>query len=498
MNTPQKIGCVAAVLLLWTALASALIVSDVPWSNEAWSAIPALNLAEHGYMGTTVLASQGTWLRGLDAHTYWIMPAHPLVQAIWYEIVGFSLFRQRSLSVIFGLLALGSWFVIVRRLSGSYAAALLALLMVGFERNFLNAAASGRMDMMAAGLGACGLAIFFELRASAPRRAIWLSHTFAAAAIFTHPCGILFAAALLIAMFFTGFVRIANLSMIALPYLLFAAAWGFYIARAPQDFRSQFLGNVSGFAGEYLGRERFSGIRAPWKAVWIELRLRYLQPFGLIGPRSIAGALNSIWLMVAIVASAFALFNRRLRSESAVPILASCAAVVFLIMTFFEGMKFQHYLVYSLPFLGSLAAVGIAGFVRTPPTVALAAIAVAAAIVPQAGGVLLHYHRNPLRSEFIPVAAWLEMNIQPGDHVIAPAELGYALRFTAGLSDDVRLGYYTGERPRFIVTSDWYRAWIANSAVRDPAVHHFIETTLDAYSRVFSRGDYTVYEKRPH
>ena len=206
MNPIRKIVCLTVALLLWTVLVWALIVSDVPWSNEAWSAIPALNLATHGYMGTTVLASQGTWLRGLDAHTYWNMPAHPLVQSIWYKIVGFGLFRQRSLSVVFGLLALVSWFVIVQRLSGSYAAAILALLIVGFERNFLNAAASGRMDMMAAALGASGLAIFFELRESAPRRAIWLSHTFAAAAIFTHPCGILFAAALLIAMFFTGSV----------------------------------------------------------------------------------------------------------------------------------------------------------------------------------------------------------------------------------------------------------------------------------------------------
>src|ERR1035441_6095279 len=95
----------------------------------------------------------------------------------------FRLFRQRLLSVLFGVLALLSWFVIVLRLSGRYSVAFIACLAVGFERNFLNAAASGRMDMMAAALGASAIAAFLQLRRRSMRAALVVSHSLAAASI---------------------------------------------------------------------------------------------------------------------------------------------------------------------------------------------------------------------------------------------------------------------------------------------------------------------------
>ena len=62
---------------------------------------------------------------------------------------GFGLIRQRLLSVAFGVAALISWFFIIVSLTGERFIALLAVCVVGFERNFLVAAGNGRMDMMA-------------------------------------------------------------------------------------------------------------------------------------------------------------------------------------------------------------------------------------------------------------------------------------------------------------------------------------------------------------
>src|SRR5277367_2540986 len=69
-----------AILATWIGLAVSVAVSKAPWSNEGWCALPAVNRATQGYMGTTVLVSKGTWLVGVERHTYWMMPMHILAQ----------------------------------------------------------------------------------------------------------------------------------------------------------------------------------------------------------------------------------------------------------------------------------------------------------------------------------------------------------------------------------------------------------------------------------
>jgi len=497
-----KMTVLALVVAAWAALAVCLALSDNPWTSEAWFAIPALNLLSRGTMGTTVLASQGTWLTGIERHTYWIMPLHPLVQALWYKLVGFSLFRQRLLSIFFGGAALVSWFAIVRRLSGTYAAALVTVLIVGFEGGFLNGAANGRMDMMAAALGAAGLAAFLQLRERAPRASLLVSHSLVAAAVLTHPCGALFVAPLSIIMWYSapGRPLAREFAIAALPWLVGVLLWGAYIAQAPADFRSQFFGNVSGFAGEYLKRDRLSGIRAPWRALWWELKLRYLLPFGFGSLQTKADWAGAVWLSLCAAAVLTALCSKKLRGQTSVRILAASGIAIFLIMALFEGLKFPHYLVYSLPFAGALAAVAGTSLWRDPAhnytRVGLCAALLAMA-VPQAIEAARHFVRNPLRAEFVPLAGWIQTRLGTQEHLIGPAELGYVLGFNDSISDDVRMGFYTGLRPRFIVTSYWYRDWVDASAGREPDVHRHIQALLNGdYSLVLARGEYRVYEQK--
>jgi hypothetical protein len=501
---PRRIvAALVVILVAWTALAVSLAVSRVPWSNEAWCAIPAVNLATQGFMGTTVLVSKGTWLAGIERHTYWMMPMHLLVQAGWYKVVGFSLFRQRLLSVLFGVLALLSWFITLLRLSGRYSAAFIACLAIGFERNFLNAAANGRMDMMAAALGASSIAAFLQIRRRSLRAALAASHSLAAAAIFTHPCGVLFAAALVVTILYTLRsgkqlrLKFADAAIACVPYLIGAGLWGLYIAQAPADFHSQFFGNISGFAGEYLPRTRFSGISAPWRALWMELKLRYLLSFGFDALNSVKGAGSAVWLALCASAAFAGLLIKKLRSEPGVRILAASGLTVFLLMALLEGIKFEHYLVYSLPFLSALAAMAASELWQRHSMRLPLCVALTLAISFQSAGVLQKFVRNPLRTEFLPVPRWIQANFAPEDSVIAPAELGYVLGFGGSLADDVRLGLYTRLKPRIIVTSGWYRAWADNSVRYDPAAFNHIHNTLgNEYRRVLELGEYIVYERR--
>ena len=134
------------------------------------------------------------------------------------------------------------------------------------------------MDMMAVSLGTAAIASYLLLRGSRPRIAILISHSLAAASIWTHPCGLLLAALLVVLILYLDRhrLRLGDLGLALVPYVLAAGLWSLYIAQAPADFISQFGGNVSGFAGEYTYQHRFAGLCAPLEALHREWSLRYL------------------------------------------------------------------------------------------------------------------------------------------------------------------------------------------------------------------------------
>ncbi len=396
-------GLLVCVIGIWMTVAAAVAATRTPWSNEAWAANPAVTLVDHGYLGTTILESKETWLRGVDQHMYWMMPLHSLVQAAWYRVVGFGLIRQRLLSIGFGALALASWFLIIRSLTGQPFIALLAAGVIGFERNFLAAAGNGRMDMMAASLGTSAIASYLLFRGFRPRLAILASHTLAAASIWTHPCGLLFAALLILLTLHLDRHRLrpGDVALALAPYILAAGLWSLYIAQAPSDFISQFGGNVSGFAGEYTHQQRFAGLRAPLEALHREWSLRYFPGFGFGSLHSKGGWLQASWLFALLLAVLAATFHSALRQQRPIRMLLAAAGVVLLLMTIFEGMKFQNYLVYPVPFLAAILATTAGLLLQTQrqKSVLLGALLLFLA-VPQLATVLSQIRANPLRNEF--------------------------------------------------------------------------------------------------
>ncbi len=108
-----------------------------PWVDEGWIASAPANWARTGSFGTPSLVPTGSWLTdeltGINQYTYWNLPVALVAQAGWYRVFGFTLFTMRSLSILFGLLALVSWYAIVSelsesRLAGALTAALLSII----------------------------------------------------------------------------------------------------------------------------------------------------------------------------------------------------------------------------------------------------------------------------------------------------------------------------------------------------------------------------------
>jgi len=159
---------IVPILLAFVAIAVMCAHTNLPWSDEAWFASPALNLITNGSFGTSVLDPTASFrtnnLTGIHRHTYWIVPLFPLAEAAWFRAMGFGLMQVRYLSILWGLLALWAWYRMLQILSGDERVALLALGLMAVDFTVAWTASVGRMDMMCAALGGAGLTAFLILR----------------------------------------------------------------------------------------------------------------------------------------------------------------------------------------------------------------------------------------------------------------------------------------------------------------------------------------------
>jgi hypothetical protein len=79
---------------------------------------------------------------------------------------------------------------------------------------------------------------------------------------------------------------------------------------------------------------------------------------------------------------------------------------------------------------------------------------------------------------------------------MGPGELAFELGFNGRVIDDVRLGYYSGKNPDFIVIGGWNRSWLQAAAVKSPEIYRFVERRLSQkYVEVFRNNVYTVYSR---
>ncbi len=490
-----------AAFLAYFVLATSVALTKRPISNEAWFANPALTLIQAHYMGTPLLETSGTWLRGLDRYTYWIMPLHILAEAAWFKVVGFGLFRLRLLSICWGFVALAAWWVILRTLTQSSRIAVLGLVLISTDFTFVTSAATGRMDMMCAALGFAGLAAYLGWRERNLALAVLAGNVLVAASGLTHPCGILPFAGLWFLILYLDHARFQRrfLGIAAAPYLVGAAAWGAYILRNPSLFWAQFAGNISGFAGEYSNTSRTSGLCSPWVALKNEIVVRYLKNFGA-EPTAKISSHFLLFIPLAMVAALVVLTARpELRRQKGCKALLLLAAVFFLMLAFLEGMKFDSYLVQTIPIFTAILAVAIYSAAAHPlPFLprGLVLAAVAAMVGLQVAVVVGRGLQDRYRREYLPTTEFLKNRVGCRTLIMGPGELAFELGFNGRIIDDVRLGYYSGKNPDFIVIGGWNRSWLQAAAVKSPEIYRFVERRLSQkYVEVFRNNVYTVYSR---
>ena len=494
-------GVAAGVLILYLLLALAAAASKRPWSDEGWFASPAYNLVHKGHMGTSILESvepRGQQ-KGIDRYTYWIMPLDILAQAAWYKLVGFGLFRMRMLSTAWGLLAVLSWWVITYSLSGDRKLALLTSSIIALDYAFITGASFGRMDMMCAALSFAAFAAYLTLRVKKFTAAILVSHTLVAASGLTHPYGILgFAGLIFLTLYFDRKrLSLRHAALASIPYVIGGIAWGLYILQSPPLFVSQFIGNAT--AGtNYVGR--LDGLTSPLDALKREITLRYLVAFGMgghsAGTSSLA-SLKMLLLLTYLVGIIGATFTRSIRTHRGFRALLYLTGIYFLILTLVDGQKLSWYLVHMIPLFAALLAVFVMWLwtsTRVPRWLIVAPLALFFSI--QLGGTLLKIKQNTYRRSYLPAVSFLKTNANRSSLIMGSTELAFELGFDANLVDDVRLGYYTGKQPDFIVVDEIYEDAFKGVGTQDLVVYQHVRDTLaKKYHPVYDHAYYKIYAR---
>jgi len=484
------------LIVLGFALSALLTVNAIlPYVDEGMLFSPARNLVLHGHMGTSIVDETselrvGMSLRGISHYTYQVLPVYFLVQAPWYKLFGFGLLQMRLLSLALGVVALLCWYSIVRDLTGNRWAALVTLALLATNNQMVNASAFGRNDMLCVALASLALMSYFRWRERNFLLAIGLGHLFAALSLFTHPSGILPAAALVLVpvLFDRSRIRWSALPLAAAPYVACAAGWGLYALQAPDVFREQLATNAA---------NRLYGLTEPGRALLTELRMRYLQEYGFEPGANGAARLKILILLSYLTGIVGTLVIPALRRQRGVRILLSIAAANFLIYTVFEGTKQTFYLPSVIPVYAALLGIlttflfrrrgwlgwGLAGLVAI--TVLLNVSRTASVIREDA------YHRS-----YAPAIEFLRRAAKPDELVMGSTELAFGYGFDSRLIDDHRLGKFSGKRPDFIVVNQRYEELFDYQRHARPELDAFVRDVLAHCDKIYDHAGVRIYRRR--
>src|ERR1017187_3782950 len=360
-------------LLLFIVLAVLSAHVNLPGTDEAWFASPALNLVTSGNFGTSVLDPTAAFrknnLTGIKEHTYWIVPLYPLVQAVWYRVAGFGLMHLRYLSAVWGLVAMWAWYRILMVVCGDRRVANLALGLMAVDFTVILAASWGRMDMMAAALGSAGLAAYLSLREKHLTRAILVSQSCVAGAGLSHPLALGYFAGLLALTLYRDWrrLRFPHIMVAALPYLVGAAGWGLYISRAPHDFILQFGGNAA---------DRGVPLSHPVALLYVQFVERFWHMFGMAPDTRGFSHLKVLILAVYAAGLLGALCNREIRRHPGYRTLLVTGGVTLLGMMAIDSEAHYFYLVHFVLWLIAFTAIGAVWYWdhRSVPRWALATV----------------------------------------------------------------------------------------------------------------------------
>jgi hypothetical protein len=481
------------ILCVYFILAGAMALTKRPWFDEAAFANPALDLITRGSMGATMSeptgysSAPGVAQVNVQTHVYYSMPLSHLGQALWYKVAGYGFLRMRLYHVLWGVGALLAWCFIVRVLTSAWPPALLAAFLIATDRGFVDAAASGRPDMMSAALAALAIAFYLGLRERSLGAAICWSQILLACALFTHPVGALAGFILAVLAFRFDFRRLRwqYLYIAAIPYLVGFGLWGLYISQDPEAFRTQFGRNSTG---------RAAGLLDPLGAIAREVRERFLDRMYL--PGYAKGVRRIIILIPIIYALAVLLLAFRKLGPR---LIAVIALAYFFVFGLLESTKPPFYLVHITPLMACCLAVWTwlewnKEGVRRWAVAAVAGILVTT----QVAWIAYACWQNPYRTAYAPAMTFLDRTAGSKSLIFGGSELGFHFGFYNNVVDDATLGYYSGKRANFIVVDDnGYGEAFKGYVARHPDLGRYVRKTLtEDYREVYRGPIYTIYQRR--
>lgn len=480
----------AIVVVFYLALSAGTAHALRPWIDEGWHGAPAWSLAFRGFMGTPCFIDPG--LKDIDRYTYWIMPIYPLMQALWYRIVGFSLETMRALSVLCGLLGLLFWSHAYRRLTSDTAGALLFMALMACDYVNITGAGTGRPDIVAFMFQAGAFAAYLHWRESSLSKAILISQTLVVASGLTHPNGgmLSFLGALWLVLYFDrSRIRPAHFALAAIPYVVGALGWGAYIIQDPSAFVSQY--------GYQLGSRTLA---APWVLLRDELVRRYLTMMGLRAhsPGSYGPHFLKAFIFIAYFISVAALLAiPALRRKASSRAVLGLITIDFLFFTFMEGTKAAYYLIYLVyPFTAALALFARWFWQSYPRLKPVVALAIAGLLVIQAGGVAFRIRRDPYHREYLPAVAFLQSQAGPHDLIMGSHELGFTIGFKDNFVDDHLLGLNTGKWADYLFVEEVYKLRFETVQLKDPAQFQQLQQRLAQYHGIYDQNFYQVLQRQ--
>jgi hypothetical protein len=483
------------ILLLFIVLAVLCAHVNLPGTDEAWFASPALNLITNGSFGTSVLDPTAAFrlnnLTGIDRHTYWIVPLYPLVQAAWDRVAGFGLMHVRYFSALWGLVALWAWYRILMIVSGDRRVAALALGLMAVDFTVVLAASWGRMDMMAAALGSAGLAAFLSLRGKNLVRAILVSQACVAGAGLSHPLALGYFAGLAALTLYCDRrrIRFPHVTAACVPYLVGAAGWGLYIRQAPHDFLAQFGGNAAA---------RGLPLLDPAALLYTQFVERFWHMFGMAPDTRGLSHMKVLILAVYAAGILAALWNREIRRHAGCRTLLVTGGVTLLAMMAIDSEAQSFYLVHFVLWLIAFTAISAVWYWdrRSVPRPALVAV-LALVVLVQFATTGRRVSQRAYSTIYLPATDYLKQHAKSQAIVMGSAELAFELGFAGNLVDDPRLGYRSGKRPGFIVIDkNRYAEWIPQYERREPETYRYIRDMMAReFHQVLDNPGYKVYAR---
>jgi hypothetical protein len=479
-------ACASASLILFLALSIWFSLARGPWWDEGLFADVAINFCRSGHLRSSVLAPYSfNNMPAVDRYCYWQLPSYLVSLGLWFRILPATVEWMRIFSVFWGCIFIACWFLFVRALTRNETLALLVASVVALDFSCIAASSNGRMDMMCAALGQAALAAYVCLRDSHPRQALGLAGILGASSLFCHPMGAA-TNAWLLALLLTDRHRLRRWMLwpAVLPYVIAGGACLFYILQAPKIFLAQ-AKDVSSY--------RVGGIAFMFANLLNDIRDRYLQFY--FAPHSGSHKLKVFCLLFGVAGLLAIALNKKLRSEKLARLLVSLALVSYAGVALIDDLKYPYYFVYVTPILSACGAVWLYYTFQIHSSFRwIASGLLGAFVAATAGATAFFIRRNEFATEYRPAAAMVRQALRPGEIVMGPSELGFALGFGPPLVDDCYLGFRSGIRPQIYVM---YSS--CTVAAFSAVPWEWSRKVLAAdYHRVFANAAYGIYLRNGH